>query len=218
MADFDVTPRNELRRYPKRGSYDKSVIYPILDEGLVCHVGFAIEGEPFVIPTIHARQGDTLLLHGLKGGRMLGHIEAGHTVCVTVTLVDALVMARSVFNHSMNFRSVVLYGRGKAITEPSAKMEALRVLTEHVARGRWAEARQPNEKEVKQTTIVAIDIESATAKVRQGPPGDDDEDLGHPVWAGLLPLPMLPQTPIRDPKQGEDIPVPAYLADYRRPG
>ena len=217
MSTFPVTPRNELRRYAKRASYDRDVVYPILDEALVCQVGFAIDGEPFVIPTIHARMGDTLLLHGLKGGRMLEHVNAGNTVCVSVTLLDGLVLARTVFNHSMNYRSVVLYGRGAAITEPAAKLEALRHLTDQITPGRWNDARQPNEKELKQTTIVAIEIESATAKVRQGAPGDDGEDLEYPAWAGVLPLPMVPQAPIQDPKQQEAFPVPGYVANYRRP-
>ncbi|MEQ9061746.1 MAG: pyridoxamine 5'-phosphate oxidase family protein [Gammaproteobacteria bacterium] len=215
---FDVTPRNRVMRYPTRAAYDRATIYPILDEALVCHVGFAIDGEPCVIPTIHARMGDRLLLHGLKGGRLLKHIEAGNTVCVTVTLLDGLVLARTVFNHSMNYRSVVLFGRGHALEEPAEKLAALERLTEHVVRGRWADARPPNAKELKATTIVALDIESASAKVRSGPPGDDGADLDYPVWAGVVPTPMVPQAPETDPKQEVAQPLPEYARRYRRPG
>lgn len=217
MSDFEITPRNRVMRYPKRAAYDTDTIYPILDEALVCHVGFAIDNQPFVIPTIHARMGDQLLLHGLKGGRMLDHVNAGNPLCVTVTLLDGLVMARTVFNHSMNYRSVVLYGRGATIEDPATKLAALECLTEHVARGRWADARPPTDKELMATTIVAIDIESASAKVRQGPPGDDGEDLDYPVWAGVIPLPVIPQAAETDPKQTVAYPQPDYVRHYRRP-
>ena len=217
MSDFEITPRNRVMRYPKRAAYDTDTIYPILDEALVCHVGFAIDNPPFVIPTIHARMGDQLLLHGLKGGRMLDHVNAGNPLCVTVTLLDGLVMARTVFNHSMNYRSVVLYGRGATIEDPATKLAALECLTEHVARGRWADARPPTDKELMATTIVAIDIESASAKVRQGPPGDDGEDLDYPVWAGVIPLPVIPQAAETDPKQTVAYPQPDYVRHYRRP-
>ena len=217
MSNFEITPRNRVMRYPKRAAYDTDTIYPILDEALVCHVGFAIDNQPFVIPTIHARMGDQLLLHGLKGGRMLDHVNAGNPLCVTVTLLDGLVMARTVFNHSMNYRSVVLYGRGATIEDPATKLAALECLTEHVARGRWADARPPTDKELMATTIVAIDIESASAKVRQGPPGDDGEDLDYPVWAGVIPLPVIPQAAETDPKQTVAYPQPDYVRHYRRP-
>lgn len=214
---FEVTERNRLMRYPKRGSYDKAVIHPILDEGLVCHVGFAIDGQPYVIPTIHARQGERLLLHGLKGGRLLEHVDAGNPVCVTVTLLDGLVLARTVFNHSMNYRSVVLFGRGATIVDEAEKLAALECLTEHVVRGRWRDARPPTPKELKATTIVALDIESASAKTRQGPPGDDGDELDFPVWAGVVPLPVVPGEPVTDPKQTESYPLPDYARHYRRP-
>ncbi len=216
MSDFEITARNEVRRYAKRGKYDRATIDPILDEALVCHVGFALDGQPYVIPTIHARMDEQLLVHGLKGGRMLEHINAGNPVCVTVTLLDGLVMARTVFNHSMNYRSAVLFCRGATIEDPAQKLAALERLTEHVARGRWADARQPNEKELKATTIIALEIESASAKIRTGAPGDDGEDLEFPVWAGVIPLPVVPQAGERDPKQTADYPVPDYVADYRR--
>jgi len=216
MSDFPTTPRNQVMRYPKRGAYDRETVYRILDEGLVCHVSFAIEGQPFLIPTIHARWGDQVLLHGLKGGRLLKHIEAGHSIAIAVTLLDGLVLARTVFNHSMNYRSVVLYGRGEVIEDPAQKLAALERLTEHICPGRWTDARYPTEKELMATTIVAVNIDEASAKIRQGPPGDAGDELEHPVWAGVLPLPIVPQNPITDPKQTEIFTVPAYVREYRR--
>lgn len=216
MTDFPITARNRVMRYPTRGAYDRDTVHRILDEGLVCHVSFAIDGQPFLIPTIHARMGDRVLLHGLKGGRLLKHIEAGNPIAIAVTLLDGLVLARTVFNHSMNYRSVVLYGTGRAIEEPAAKLAALECLTEHVCPGRWADARPPNDKELMATTIVAVDIEEAAAKIRQGPPGDDGEDLDYPVWAGVLPLPVVPQPASTDPKQTAGYPVPDYVRDYQR--
>ena len=214
MSEFEVTERNRLMRYPKRASYDRAVIYPIIDEALVCHVSFALDGQPFVIPTIHARDGDSILLHGLKGGRLLEYIEAGNPVAIAMTIVDGIVFARTVFNHSMNYRSVVLFGRGKIVEEPEAKLAALHRLTERVIPGRWEEARAPNEKEIKATTIVAIDIEQATSKCRQGPPGDDGEDLEFPVWAGVLPTPIVTQAAQTDPKQTAGFAVPDYVKNF----
>lgn len=216
MSDFPITDRSRVMRYPKRGAYDRDTVYRILDEGLVCHVSFAIDGQPFLIPTIHARMGDQVLLHGLKGGRLLKYIDDGNPIALAVTLLDGLVLARTVFNHSMNYRSVVLYGRGRAIEDRDAKLAALHHLTEHVCRGRWADARPPNEKELMATTIVALDIEEASAKIRQGPPGDDGDDLAFPVWAGVLPLPVVPQAALTDPKQAAGYAVPGYVKDYRR--
>lgn len=216
MSEFEVTARNRVRRMPKRGSYDRETIYPIIDEALICHVSFALDGEPFVIPTIHARQDDRILVHGLTGGRMLDYIEAGNPVAMAMTIVDGLVCARTAFNHSMNFRSVVVFGRGRVIDEPDAKLEALRCLSERTIPGRWDHVRPPNEKELKATSIVAIEINQASAKVRQGPPGDDGEDLKFPVWAGVLPLPVVPQPAETDPKQEARYPVPDYVQGYRR--
>ena len=216
MADFAEKPRNRVMRYPKRAAYDTETVNAILDEGLVCHVSFVMDGQPFIIPTIHARMGDQLLLHGLKGGRMLEHINAGNPLAVAVTLLDGLVLARTVFNHSMNYRSVVLFGRGASIEEPAQKLEALRCLTEHVCRGRWADARPPTDKELQATTIVAIDIEDASAKIRKGSPGDAGDELEWPTWAGVLPLPVVPQAAETDPRQAEAFPVPAYVSDYHR--
>lgn len=218
MKEFDITARNRVNRYPKRGAYDCETIYPILDEALLCHVSFAMDGQPFIIPTIHARQGDRVLMHGLKGGRMLEYIEAGNPVAIAVTLLDGLVCARTAFNHSMNYRSAVIFGTGRVLEDPVEKLEALRCLTERVIPGRWETVRAPNANEIKATSIVAIDIEQASAKSRQGPPGDDGEDLEFPVWAGVLPLPVVPQAAETDPKQTAGYPVPDCVKRYRRGG
>jgi len=216
MNEYDITARNRVARYPKRGSYDRETIHPIIDEALICHVSFAFDGQPFIIPTIHARQDERILLHGLKGGRMLDYIEAGHPVAIAMTLVDGLVCARTAFNHSMNYRSVVVFGSGHVLEEPAEKLEALRCLTERVIPGRWDEVRAPNDKELKATSIVAIDIAQASAKIRRGPPGDDGADLEFPVWAGVIPLPIVPQAPETDPKLTVAHPIPASVRDYRR--
>src|SRR5690348_17143206 len=172
---------------PERGHYDAATIYPIVDAALICHVGFVLEGQPFVIPTLHARRDDTILLHGAKGSRLLRHIQLGGEVCITVTLVDGIVLARSVFHHSINYRSAVLFGKGSVIEDEQAKFEAMEAFTERLIPGRWQDARPPSPSEVRQTTIVALSIDSASAKIRTGPPGDETEDLDLPVWAGVLP-------------------------------
>ncbi len=216
VKNFDVTARNRVNRYPKRGAYDAETIHPILDEALICHVSFALDGQPFIIPTIHARQGDRVLMHGLKGGRTLDHIEAGNAVALAVSIVDGLVCARTAFNHSMNYRSAVIFGTGRVLEEPHEKLEALRCLTERAIPGRWDHIRAPSEKELKATSVVAIGIDGASAKIRQRPPGDDGADLELPVWAGVLPLPIVPQAAETDPKQTAGYPVPDYMARYRR--
>ncbi|MEX2482447.1 MAG: pyridoxamine 5'-phosphate oxidase family protein [Gammaproteobacteria bacterium] len=216
MPDFPQNERNTVKRYPTRGVYDRETIFGILDEALVCHVSFELDGQPFIIPTIHARLGDRLLLHGLKGGRLLNHIDAGNPLAIAVTLLDGLVLARTVFNHSMNYRSAVLYGRGRTIVDTEHKLTALRALTEHVCPGRWSDARQPTPKELKATTIVEIDIEDASAKIRQGPPGDAGDELDHPVWAGVLPFETVTSEPVADPRLDDVHAVPDYVRDYRR--
>lgn len=216
MAEFEKTERNRVRRLPKRGEYDKDTVYRIIDEALICHVGFVKEDGPFVIPTIHARMGDAIVLHGSKGNRLLNHIQAGNEVCITVTLVDGLVLARSVFHHSMNYRSVVLFGKGEIVSSKEEKLKALEIITEHVMPGRWKDARGPNEKELASTTVVSIPIESASAKIRTGPPIDDDEDYSLPVWAGILPLIQRVLPPEDDPDLGDGISLPEYIVDYCR--
>ena len=213
---FPKTPRNQLRRHPERGRYDPAEIYPIVDAALVCHVGFVLNEQPYVIPTLHTRQGDTILLHGAKASRLLRHIEAGGAVCITVTLVDGIVLARSVFHHSINYRSAVLFGRGVPIAGDEARLQALEAFTERLLPGRWQDARPPSAVELKQTGIVAVAIESASAKVRSGPPRDDEDDLDLPVWAGVLPLRQVAGTPIADPGLADGIALPGYIAEYAK--
>jgi RimJ/RimL family protein N-acetyltransferase/nitroimidazol reductase NimA-like FMN-containing flavoprotein (pyridoxamine 5'-phosphate oxidase superfamily) len=213
---FAKTPRNKVKRLAERGSYDPAIIYPIVDAALICHVGFVLGGQPYMIPTLHARQGDTILLHGAKGSRMLRHVAAGGEVCIAMTLTDGIVLARSVFHHSINYRSAVLFGRGAPITDDDARMAALEAFTERLLPGRWADARPPNLVELKQTTIVAVPIESASAKTRGGPPGDEPADLDLPVWAGVLPLRQLAEAPQADPTLRPGIDIPDYLVRYVR--
>lgn len=216
MTEFKKSNKTRINRLPKRGHYDHETIYAILDEALICHVGFVENGQPYVIPINFARMDDRIILHGAKASRLLKHIEAGHPVCVEATIVDGLVLARSVFHHSVNYRSVVLFGTGHAIEDEQEKMAALEAVTEHLIPGRWKEARLPNEKEMKATRVVAIQIDEASAKVRVGPPVDEEEDYALPVWAGLLPLQELPAAPIRDELQSPDIALPNYIAQYSR--
>jgi uncharacterized protein len=216
MTQFKQSPKTRINRLPKRGHYDKETIYKILDEALICHVSFVENGQPHVIPINFARVDDTIILHGAKASRLLKHIEAGHPVCVEVTIVDGLVLARSIFHHSINYRSVVLFGTGYAIEDVAEKMEALRTVADHIIPGRWDEARLPNEKELNATRVVGIKIDEASAKVRVGPPIDEDEDYDLSVWAGVIPLQEIPGTPIRDEVQSKEIPLPEYVAGYSR--
>lgn len=208
--------RTTVRRLAERGKYDRETIHAILDEALICHVGFVDEGHPMVIPTIHVRIGDELFFHGSNASRLLAVIGSGAPVCVTVTLLDALVLARSAFDHSMNYRSVVVLGSGRLVTEREAKLAALVALSEHVIPGRWDEVRSPTEQELNATTVACVPITEASAKIRSGPPKDRAEDCELPVWAGLLPLALTPGVAIPDPHLTRDLPVPGYLAGYRR--
>jgi nitroimidazol reductase NimA-like FMN-containing flavoprotein (pyridoxamine 5'-phosphate oxidase superfamily) len=217
MSDHRPTKRTRVRRLPKRGAYDRATIDAILDEALVCHVGFVVDGQPFVIPTLHARDGDRVLIHGSAASRMLRNLGEGVDVCVTVTLADQLVIARSAFHSSMNYRSVVLLGKARLLEEPNAKLKALRALVEHLIPGRWEDCRQPNASELKATWILEIPIDEASAKIRTGGPIDDDEDYALDLWAGVLPIPHTYGRPIKDAKLKRGIKTPAYLARYRRP-
>ncbi len=208
--------RTRVRRIPERGVYDRAAIDAILDEALICHLAYVIDGEPRVTPTIHARAGDTLFVHGSNASTTLRTAKQGTPVAVEVTLLDGLVLARSAFHHSMNYRSVVVYGNARAVDDPTEKWEAQRALVEHVVRGRAADARMPNDRELNQTTILAIPLDEASAKVRTGPPKDEEEDYALPVWAGVLPLRTIPGEPEADPLLPEGIPAPAYVNDYRR--
>ena len=208
------TPRTRVVREPQRAVYDRDVVNQILDEGFLCHVGFAVDGQPYVIPTSYGRNGDVLYIHGSAASRMLRSLDRGVSVCITVTLLDGLVLARSVFNHSMNYRSVVILGTATLVAEPAEKIAALRALSEHILPSRWDDSRQPNEKELKATSVLRIPIEEFSAKVRVGPPIDDEEDLSFPTWAGVIPLAMSVGAPIVD--EGCRQEFPAYLRNYSR--
>lgn len=215
---INLTPRTRVVREPERGVYDRDAAYRILDEGFICHVGFIVDGQPFVIPTGYGRDGDRLYIHGSAASRMLRKLEQGVPVCVTVTLLDGLVLARSTFNHSMNYRSVVVLGTAVAVTDPAEKLEALRRLSEHILPGRWAESRQPNDRELKATLVMRLPLEEFSAKVRQGPPIDDEPDYSFPTWAGVIPLKMVSGAPINDPRLDPATPVPVYARAYARTG
>lgn len=205
--------RSEIRRLPDRADYDRDHINRILDEALICHVGFTdAEGLPVVIPTIHARIADTLYLHGSPASRMLRTIGTGQTVSVSAALVDGIVLAKSHMHHSLNYRSVVLFGRARAVSDPDEKAAAFETIVEHLVRGRWSEARQPDDRETRATAVVAVDIEEASAKVRTGPPKDDDEDLELPYWTGVIPLHLT----AGDPVPNSSGPVPEHVRSWRR--
>ena len=211
MTNFNPTSRTTLKRLPQRGTYEREVIYNILDEGLVCHVGFIHDGHPTVIPTAYGRAGDKLYLHGAKTSRMMSVLRDGAEVCVTVTLLDALVLARSAFHHSLNYRSVVIFGAASAVEDSAEKYEALKCFTEHVMRGRWREVRPPSKAELNGTAVLALPLEEASAKVRTGPPLDDEEDYQLPVWAGVIPLKTVAGELVPDPRLPDEIEPPAYL-------
>lgn len=216
MDRFAPTEKTTLKRLPKRGEYDRQAVYEILDEGFICHVGFIVEGQPFVIPTGYGRAGDHLYLHGSQASRMLRALREGIEVCVTVTLIDGLVLARSAFHHSMNYRSVVIFGRARVVDEAKEKWDALHTLTEHLAPGRWEQTRQPNESELKATMVLALPLVEASAKVRTGPPIDDEEDYLLPVWAGVLPLNLTAGNPVNDPRLPAETKPPANVLSYLR--
>lgn len=210
------TARTRVTREPQLAVYERETAYRILDEGFVCHVGFSVDDQPYVIPTSYGRSGDSLYIHGSAASRMLRNLGEGVPVCVTVTLLDGLVLARSVFNHSMNYRSVVILGTATVVEDKNQKIEALRVLSEHIIPGRWAEARYPNERELKATTVLRLPISEFSAKVRTGPPIDDEEDYGFATWAGVIPLKMVADAGITDPRLAPNVAVPPYAQAYAR--
>jgi nitroimidazol reductase NimA-like FMN-containing flavoprotein (pyridoxamine 5'-phosphate oxidase superfamily) len=210
------TTRTRIRRVPERGRYDAETIEAIIDDALVCHVGFVSEGTPYVIPMACARDGDRLLVHGSTASRLVRALQTDTEVCVTVTHLDGVVVSRSVFDSSMNYRSAVVIGRAEAITEPASKLEALRILVERLMPGRWEEARRPSDQELRATTILSIPLEEASAKVRSGPPQDDEDDLSLEVWAGEIPLRMVALDPAPDPRLGPGIPLPASVELFRK--
>ena len=213
---YTPTPRTRVTREPERAVYDRVLAYQILDEGFLCHVGFVVAGQPFVIPTSYGRSGDDLYIHGSAASRMLRNLDQGIPVCLTVTLVDGLVLARSIFNHSMNYRSVVVLGTAVAVNDPQEKLAGLRALSEHILPGRWTDVRRPNERELKATLVMRLPMEEFSAKVRQGPPVDDPEDYSFPTWAGVIPLAMVAGEPIGDPRLEPPRDVPQYAIEYSR--
>ncbi|HSS22573.1 MAG TPA: pyridoxamine 5'-phosphate oxidase family protein [Pyrinomonadaceae bacterium] len=214
--NFPQTERTTLKRLPKRGVYDREPVYQILDEGFICHVSFSSDRQPFVIPTGYARVDDQLFIHGSQLSRMLRTLSTGIDVCVAVTLVDGLVLARSAFHHSINYRSVVVFGRATVVEDRAAKVAALFAFSEHVIAGRWNEVREPTESELKATTVLSLPLEEASAKVRTGPPVDDEEDYDLNVWAGVLPLQLAAGAPISDPRLPGTIAAPSYTLNYSR--
>lgn len=208
------TVRTQVKRIPKRGQYDLETVYAILDAGLICHVGFAVEGQPYVIPTAYGRLDNRLFIHGSPASRMLTSLQQGIDVCITVTLLDGLVLARSAMHHSMNYRSVVLFGTAELVSDREEKWQALYAFTEHVMPGRWAEIREPNEQELKGTTVLALPIDEASAKIRTGPPVDEAADYDLPHWAGIIPLRVRAGEPIVDPKLTAGIVVPEHVERY----
>ncbi|NER97597.1 MAG: pyridoxamine 5'-phosphate oxidase family protein [Symploca sp. SIO1B1] len=210
------TQRSRIKRVPQRGQYERRAVDQILDEGLVCHVGFAIEQQPYVIPTAYGRVGDNLYIHGSPASRMLRSLQEGIEVCVTVTLLDGLVLARSAFHHSMNYRSVVVFGRATVVRDTQEKLEALQAFTEHVIPGRWDEVRPPSSQELQGTLVLFLPLAEASAKVRTGHPIDDETDYQLPIWAGVVPLHLAATEPVRDPRLPLEISVPAYALNYKR--
>jgi len=213
---FLQTERTKLKRLPKRGHFDRETVYKILDEGFICHIGFAPAGQPFVIPTGYARVDDKLYIHGSQASRMLRTLSGGLDACVTVTIVDGLVLARSAFHHSMNYRSVVIFGRATIVDDPGEKNAALIALSEHIVRGRWADVREPTEQEMRATTVLSVPLVEASAKIRTGPPLDDEQDYALPIWAGVVPLRLEAGEPIKDPRLPDGIEVPEYALNYKR--
>jgi nitroimidazol reductase NimA-like FMN-containing flavoprotein (pyridoxamine 5'-phosphate oxidase superfamily) len=216
MSTYAATPRTTLRRLPTRGSYERDTVHAILDEALVAHLGFVQEAQPFVIPTIHARVGDVVYVHGSAASRMLRGLARGIPACLTVTLVDGLVLARSAFHHSMNYRSVVVLGAAELVTDDDEKRRALDAIVEHVAPGRSAEVRGPNEKELKATSVLRLGLDECSAKVRTGGPVDDEEDYALPCWAGVLPLRLVAGQPLADSRLQPGTEISASIAAWAR--
>jgi len=215
MDTLVQTPRTTLKRRPQRGSYDRALVDSILDEGLVCHIGFTVDGQPFVTPTTYARIDDRLYIHGSVASRMLKNLATGVPICFTVTLLDGLVLARSAFHHSMNYRSVMVFGTAFEVTDPAERFRAFEAVVNHMMPGRFNATRQPDEQEIKATSVLALDINEASAKVRSGPVSDAEEDYALPYWAGVLPMKLMPQSPIPDARLPAGVPVPVEVSTYR---
>jgi len=212
---YAPTQRTRLRRLPERAAYDAGTVHAILDEGFICHVAFVVDGQPSMIPTGYARVGETLYLHGSSGSRL--GLRPGADVCVTVTLLDGIVLARSAFHHSFQYRSVVVYGRTRAVTDPAEKDAVLRAMVEHIVPGRSQAVRGASAKELAATTVLALPLAEVSAKIRSGPPKDEEEDYELPIWAGLLPLGLAAGSPETDPLLHAEVPVPDHVTAWRRP-
>ncbi|HET8549548.1 MAG TPA: pyridoxamine 5'-phosphate oxidase family protein [Bryobacteraceae bacterium] len=213
---YRPTERTRVRRLAKRAAYDRATVHAILDQGFICHVAFVVDGSPVVLPTAYGRAGERLFIHGSAANRMLSTAAKGVDIAVAVTLVDGLVLARSAFHHSINYRSVVLFGRARLLADPAEKNEALRVISEHIIRGRWEQVRPPSEKELSMTSVIAVELDEVSAKVRTGPPLDDADDMDYPVWAGVLPLLMEAGAPVPDGDASHAPAIPEYIRNYRR--
>ena len=214
-TDIAQTDRTKLRSIPKRGNFQRETIYRILDEAFICHVGFTVDDQPFVIPTGYARKGDNLLIHGSTASRMLRALAREVDVCVTVTLIDGLVLARSAFHHSMNYRSVVIIGKAKVVSDEREKADALYALSEHIIPNRWAEVRPPTANELKATLVLSLPITEASAKIREGNPVDDEEDYALDVWAGVIPLRLTVGEPVADDRLKDGIEIPPHVLNYK---
>jgi nitroimidazol reductase NimA-like FMN-containing flavoprotein (pyridoxamine 5'-phosphate oxidase superfamily) len=217
MVELSSTERTRIRRKPDRAAGDPAALYDVLDHALLCHVGFVDDGAPVVIPTTYGRDGDTLYLHGSTGSRFMWRLAEGAPLCLTVTVLDGLVLARSVMHHSMNYRSAVVFGAGRPVTGAAERARAFEVIVEHLIPGRWADARHPTRRESAATAVVAVDLTEASVKLRSGPPGDDAEDLALPVWAGVLPITQQIGPPVPDAHVPGDLPTPGYVTGYHRP-
>jgi nitroimidazol reductase NimA-like FMN-containing flavoprotein (pyridoxamine 5'-phosphate oxidase superfamily) len=217
MVELSTTARTRVRRVPERAADEPEALYQVLDEGLICHVGFVHDGAPVVIPTSYGRDGDVLYLHGSTGSRMMRHLATGPPVCVTVTLLDGLVLARSVMHHSMNYRSAVVFGTARPVTSADERWRAFEAIVDHLVPGRWTDARHPNRREAAATAIVALDLSEASVKVRSGPPVDDEIDLDAGTWAGVLPVTTTVGAPLADAHTPAGVAAPAYAVAYRRP-
>ena len=215
MKTYPISNRNRVKRISNNSDYSKETVHAIIDEALFCHLGIIHDGEPVVIPTIHARMGDQIVFHGSNASRLL-KISNNNEICVTITLLDGLVMARSLFNSSMNYRSAVIFGKGEIIKDHDERMAALKSITDHIAPGRWDDARQPNNSELKQTSVVRMPIDEASAKISMGPPDDEDEDYALDYWAGVIPINQTYGEPESDPILQEGITIPDYLKNYCR--
>ena len=215
MKTYPISNRSRVKRISNKSDYSKETVHAIIDEALFCHLGIIHDGKPVVIPTIHARMGDHIVFHGSNASRLL-KISNNNEICVTITLLDGLVMARSLFNSSMNYRSAVIFGKGEIIKDHDERMAAFKSITDHIAPGRWDDARQPNNSELKQTSVVRMPIDEASAKISVGPPDDEDEDYALDYWAGVIPINQTYGEPESDPILQEGITIPGYLKNYCR--